>query len=227
MIPIYDNNPTVLHPIVTVTFIIANAAVFLYELSLGPQYLDTLINQMGMVPASLTQGPAQASSAFWTPVSSMFLHGGWMHLLGNMLYLWIFGNNIEDSMGHLRFICFYLIVGLAAAVTHVVLNPTSTVPTIGASGAVSGVLGAYLVLFPHARVRTLLTLGFFIHITYLPAWVLLVLWIGLQFVSQAMQPIDPNAGGVAYAAHIGGFVAGLVLILPFRKYRRKAYSRYT
>ena len=123
MIPIHDNNPTVLQPIVTVTFIIANVAVFLYELSLAPQYLDTFINQMGMIPAALTQGPAQAITAYWTPVSSMFLHGGWMHLLGNMLYLWIFGNNIEDSMGHLRFICFYLLVGIAAAATHVVLSP--------------------------------------------------------------------------------------------------------
>ncbi len=216
-----------LQPIITVTFILANAAVFLFELSLGPKYLDSFINQMGMIPASLTQGPTHVSAAYWTPVTSMFLHGGWMHLIGNMMYLWIFGNNIEDSMGHLRFICFYLLVGLAAAATHVVLNPTSTVPTIGASGAVSGVLGAYLLLFPHARVRTLVTLGFFIHITFLPAWVLLVVWIGFQILSHASQPLDPQAGGVAYAAHIGGFVAGLALILPFRKYRRRLYSRYT
>ena len=164
----------------TVTFILANVVVFLYELSLDSRFLDSFINQMGMVPATLTQGAVSAGGAYWTPLSSMFLHGGWMHLLGNMLYLWIFGNNIEDSMGHLRYISFYLIVGLAAAATHIVLNPTSTVPTIGASGAVSGVLGAYLVLFPHARIRTLVTLGWFIHITYLPAWVLLLVWIGFQ-----------------------------------------------
>ncbi len=188
--------------------------------------LDSFIGQMGMVPATLVQSPIHGNLGYWTPFSSMFLHGGWMHLLGNMLYLWIFGNNIEDSMGHIRFIIFYLVVGLAAAATHIIFNPTSTVPTLGASGAVSGVLGAYLVLFPHARVKTLITFGWFIHFTYLPAWVLLIAWIGLQFLSQTLQPMDPDAGGVAYGAHIGGFIAGLVLILPFRKYRRKNQFRY-
>jgi membrane associated rhomboid family serine protease len=224
LIPLRDDNPTVLWPLVTVTFILANTGVFLYELTLDPRLLDSLIGRMGMVPATLVENPIHGTAGYWTPISSMFLHGGWMHLLGNMLYLWIFGNNIEDSMGHSRFTVFYLLVGLAAAATHVIFNPTSSVPTVGASGAVSGVLGGYLVLFPHARVKTLVTLGWFITIIHIRAWVLLVVWIGFQFLSQAIQPMDPNAGGVAYGAHIGGFVAGLVLILPFRKYRRRFRS---
>ena len=226
MIPLRDDNPTVLWPIVTITLIIANAAVFFYELSLEPRLLETLIYQMGMVPASLLQSPIPGSVGYFTVFTSMFLHGGWMHIIGNMLYLWIFGNNIEDSMGHVRFVIFYLLAGLVAAAAHLALNPASAVPTIGASGAVSGVLGAYLVLFPHARVQTLITFGFFIRMVYLPAWVLLIFWIGLQILNQALSPMDPAAGGVAYAAHIGGFVAGFALILLFRKYRRRTHFRY-
>ena len=230
MIPLRDDNPTVLWPVVTVALIAANALVFFYELSIlsrGSQALDAFIYQAGMVPASLTRGPIPGTGGYSTILSSMFLHGGWMHIIGNMLYLWIFGNNIEDSMGHLSFTIFYLLTGTAAAVAHLAFNPASTVPTIGASGAVSGVLGAYLVLFPHARVQTLVMLGWFIRIVYLPAWVLLIFWIGLQLLNQALAPMDPRTGGVAYAAHIGGFVAGLVLIPLFRKYRRKTHFQYS
>jgi membrane associated rhomboid family serine protease len=226
LIPLRDDNPTVLWPLVTITLILANAAVFFYELMLDPRLLDALIFRMGMVPAAITGAYIPGAGGYSTILTSMFLHGGWMHVIGNMLYLWIFGNNIEDSMGHLRFVFFYLLTGLAAAAAHLALNPLSTVPTIGASGAVSGVLGAYLVLFPHARVQTLITLGFFIRIVYVPAWVLLVFWIGLQLLNQALAPIDPRAGGVAYAAHIGGFVAGVALIPLFRKYRRRSHFRY-
>lgn len=226
MIPLRDDNPTVLWPLVTVTLIVANSAVFLYELFLEPRALSSFFYQMGMVPAAVIRGGTGGTGGYFTVLSSMFLHGGLLHLGGNMLYLWIFGNNIEDSMGHARFIIFYLLAGLAAALTHIVVNPASTIPTVGASGAVSGVLGAYLLLFPHARVKTLVTLGFFWTIVYLPAWVLLIVWIGLQFLSQAVEPMDPTAGGVAYAAHVGGFVAGLALIPLFRKYRRRAHFRY-
>jgi len=227
LIPLRDDNPTVLWPFVTVSLIVANSAVFIYELSLGPRALDSFVYQMGMVPASLLQGGIPGTGGYFTMLSSMFLHGGLLHVAGNMLYLWIFGNNIEDSMGHLRFIIFYLVAGLVAAVTHLALNPVSTVPTIGASGAVSGVLGAYLFLFPHARIKTLVTLVFFWFIVYLPAWVLLIVWIGFQFLSQSLDPMDPTAGGVAYAAHIGGFITGLVLIPLFRKYQRRSYFRYS
>lgn len=226
MIPLRDENPTVLLPLVTVALIAGNAAVFLFELSLEPRALDAFIFRMGMVPASLVETRLPGTGGYLTVFTSMFLHGGWMHVIGNMLYLWIFGNNIEDSMGHLRFIFFYLLTGLAAAAAHLAFNPASTVPTIGASGAVSGVLGAYLVLFPHARILTLIPIFWFIRIVYLPAWVLLIFWIGIQLLNQALSPIDPMGGGVAYAAHIGGFVAGLALIPLFRKYRRRAYFRY-
>lgn len=226
MIPLGDDNPTVLWPLITVSLIAVNTVVFIFELSLGPRALEGFIYQMGMVPAAITQGGMGATGGYFTMVTSMFLHGGPMHLIGNMLYLWIFGNNIEDSMGHLRFIVFYLVAGLAAAITHLVFNPASMIPTIGASGAVSGVLGAYLLLFPHARIKTLVPLGFFWTLVYLPAWLLLIVWIGFQFLSQAVDPMDPTAGGVAYAAHIGGFVAGLGLIPLFRKYRRRTYFRF-
>ncbi|MBI2361049.1 MAG: rhomboid family intramembrane serine protease [Deltaproteobacteria bacterium] len=227
MIPLRDENPTVLLPVVTVALIAANAAIFFYELSLEPRVLEAFIFKAGMVPASLIDARLPGTGGYLTVFSSMFLHGGWMHVIGNMLYLWIFGNNIEDSMGHLRFVFFYFLTGIIAAAAHLALNAASTVPTIGASGAVSGVLGAYLLLFPHARILTLVPLGWFIRIIYLPAWVLLVFWIGIQLLSQALSPIDPTGGGVAYAAHIGGFVAGLALIPLFRKYDRRTYVGYS
>lgn len=226
MIPLRDHNPTVLTPVVTVALIAANTAAFFYELSLDPRYLERFIYQMGMVPSSLLYAHIPGTGGYFTVLTSMFLHGGWLHLIGNMLYLWIFGNNIEDSMGHLRFIVFYLLTGIVAAAAHLVFNPSSSVPTIGASGAVSGVLGAYLVLFPHAQIETLITFGWFIRIVLLPAWALLIVWIGLQFLHQLLEPLSPGGGGVAYAAHIGGFVAGVVLIPLFRKYRRRTYVRY-
>ena len=144
-----------------------------------------------------------------------------MHIIGNMMYLWIFGNNVEDRMGHPRFMFFYLITGVAAACAHIVMQPSSTVPTIGASGAVSGILGAYLILYPRARIKTLLPLGIFFTVVYLPAWFFLIFWIGWQILSQILVPIDANAGGVAYAAHIGGFVAGVLLLPFFRRNRRR------
>ena len=226
MIPLRDDNPTVLWPLVTIGLIIVNSAVFLYELSLlayGPQALDSFIYHMGMVPDSLLHAPIPGTGGYSTILTSMFLHGGWLHLIGNMLYLWIFGNNIEDSMGHLRFTVFYLVMGTVAAITHLVLNAGSDVPTIGASGAVAGVLGAYLILFPRARVKTLVPLGIFLTIIHLPAWVLLLFWIAIQFLHEALAPTDISGGGVAYAAHIGGFIAGMALIPFFRRYRRRIY----
>ena len=228
MIPLGDENPTVLWPIITFTLIAANVVAFLYQLSLlmvDPRLEQALIYQLGLVPAALTHGVFPVGG-YATLVSSMFLHGGWMHLIGNMIYLWIFGNNVEDSMGHLRFILFYLLTGILAAAAHILMQPSSTVPTIGASGAVSGILGAYLILHPRARIKTLVPLGIFLTVVHLPAWFFLIFWIGWQILSQAMVPIDPNAGGVAYAAHIGGFIAGVLLIAFFRKYRRRRYQRY-
>jgi len=227
LIPLGDENPTVLWPIVAFTLIAANVAAFLYQFSLlvvDPRLELALIYQLGLVPAALTHGILPAGG-YATLVSSMFLHGGWMHLIGNMIYLWIFGNNVEDSMGHLRFVVFYLLTGIIAACAHIAMQPSSTVPTIGASGAVSGILGAYLILHPRARIKTLLPLGIFLTVVHLPAWFFLIFWIGWQVFSQALVPVDPNAGGVAYAAHIGGFIAGVLLITFFRKYRRRGYWR--
>ncbi len=228
MIPIGDENPTVLWPVVMLLIIAANVAVFLYQLSLvmvDPRLEQALIYQLGLVPAAITHGILPAGR-YATLVSSMFLHGGWMHIVGNMMYLWIFGNNVEDSMGHLRFLVFYLLTGALAASAHVLMQPSSTVPTIGASGAVSGILGAYLILYPSARIKTLLPFGIFLTVVRLPAWFFLIFWIGWQVLSQTLVPADPKAGGVAYAAHIGGFVAGLLLISLFRKYRRRPYRLY-
>jgi len=229
LIPLSDENPTVLWPIATTAIITANIAAFLYQLSLlvvDPRLEEALIYQLGVVPAAMTHGVLPNVGESYRIVTSMFLHGGWMHIIGNMLYLWIFGNNIEDSMGHFRFVVFYFLTGIIAACAHIAIQPASTIPTIGASGAISGVLGAYLVLYPQARIRTLVPLFVFFTVTYLPAWLFLIVWIGLQVLSQTLLSVAPNAGGVAYAAHIGGFIAGAVLIPFFRKYRRgSSYSR--
>ena len=154
--------------------------------------------------------------AVWTVITSMFLHGSWMHLIGNMLYLWIFGNNVEDAMGHLRFVFFYLLSGSAAVLAQGLAAPASTIPMIGASGAISGVLGAYLLLYPHARVLVLIPLGFYTRTMHLPAMLVLGFWFLLQLLSTALA--DPNQPGVAFGAHAGGFVAGMLLI-PFFKRR--------
>ena len=228
MIPLSDDNPTVLWPVVTILLIAANLAVFAYQIALvavDPSLEESLVHQLGLIPAVVTR-VSFPPRGWSTLVSSMFLHGGWIHIIGNMMYLWIFGNNVEDSMGHLRFMLFYLLTGLLAAAAHIAMQPTSTLPTIGASGAVSGILGAYLILYPRARVRTLLPLGIFWTVMRLPAWFFLVFWIGWQIFSQTIADIDPYSGGVAYAAHIGGFVSGILLIFVFRKYRRQTATRY-
>lgn len=216
MIPLYDDNPTRSPAYVTVAFIALNVLVFFYEISLHPVDLREFVHGYGVIPVRVTSDPT--ADAYLTVVTSMFLHGGWMHLIGNMLYLWIFGNNVEDACGHGRFIVFYLLAGVAAAATQIFLHPNSTVPMIGASGAVSGVLGAYLMLYPRARVLVLVPIFFFVRFFYVPAVVLLVVWFALQLLS-GWATLGDTGGGVAFWAHIGGFVAGIVLI-PFFKRRR-------
>jgi membrane associated rhomboid family serine protease len=221
MIPLHDDNPISIRPVVTVFLIAACAAAFLWQLSLGGDGFERAVYGLGLIPAvlfgsaGLSAELAMAPASF-TVFSSMFLHGGWMHLIGNMLYLWIFGNNIEDSMGHFRFIVFYLLCGVAAALAQALSAPASQIPMIGASGAVSGVLGAYLLLFPHARVQMVVPMGLVLHTFRLPAMVVLGLWIGFQLISSAIT--SSEGGGTAWFAHIGGFVAGMVLI-PLFKYR--------
>ncbi|HLZ34551.1 MAG TPA: rhomboid family intramembrane serine protease [Nitrospira sp.] len=219
MIPLHDDNPTERTPVVTVAFIVACVLVFLYQASLPPQPGETFVFQYGAIPAlvfgeaELPATMAVAVPAYATLITSMFLHGGWMHLIGNMLYLWVFGNNIEDVMGHVRYILFYLICGILAALSHAMTDPASTVPMVGASGAISGVLGAYVLLFPRAHVLVLMP-G--IGMTRVAAGFVLGMWFVMQLLSGGMS-MGSKGGGVAFFAHIGGFLAGMALIGLFKR----------
>lgn len=214
VIPLRDENPTRRFAWVTMAIIALNSAAFAYELSLPTKALQSFIATWALTPASLVGNPADPR--IWlTVIVSMFLHGGWIHLGGNMLYLWIFGNNIEDRLGGVRFIGFYLASGLAAALGQVVAAPTSAVPLIGASGAIAGVLGAYLVMYPRARVLTLIPIFFIFELISVPAVFVIGVWFLMQ-VAQGVGSISnqANAGGVAWWAHVGGFLAGAALIAP-------------
>ncbi len=213
MIPIRDHIPTRRVPVVTYTLIAANFAVFLFELLLSPRSRLLFTYAFGAVPYYITH--AWGVSAALTLVTSMFLHGGWLHILGNMLYLWIFGNNIEDAMGRLGFTVFYFACGLVAGLAQVYAGPNSRVPGIGASGAIAGVLGAYLLLYPRARIDTLFIIGFFIQIGSVPAVIVLGFWFVLQLLNGALSIGVAQSGGVAWFAHIGGFAAGLILVNVF------------
>jgi membrane associated rhomboid family serine protease len=222
VIPLRDDNPAFRPQIVTVAFIVMCVLVWLWQLSFGAQGGQRIVYALGVVPASLLgqqQLPPELSlvAPWMTVFTSMFMHGGWMHLIGNMLYLWVFGDNVEDAMGHGRFVVFYLLCGVAAVLAQALPDPSSTIPMVGASGAISGVLGAYLLLYPHARVLVAIPLGFILHTMRVPAGLVLVLWFGLQLLSSAMA--QPGQGGVAFRAHIGGFIAGMILI-PIFKQRR-------
>ena len=219
MIPLRDDNPTSLKPVITVGLIVLSTLAFFWQLSLGA-HAEAMIQALGVMPAALFGKQVLSPELLQVPaaltvVTSMFLHGGWMHLIGNMLYLWIFGNNVEDAMGHGRFVVFYLLCGTVAVLAQALPAPDSTIPMIGASGAISGVLGAYLLLYPHARVLVLIPLGFFSRMLYLPAMVVLGFWFLLQLLSTLLA--DPNQPGVAFGAHAGGFVAGMLLIPLFKR----------
>lgn len=216
--PLKDHNPTERFPFVTIAIIVLNIAAFVYEISLGSN-LVAFIRDWGATPYNITHGTIASvfpnetttSPPMLTLFTSMFLHGGVMHILGNMLYLWIFGNNVEDLMGPVRFLVFYLACGLIAAGAHIAVNPSSTVPTVGASGAVAGVLGAYLVAYPRARVLTLVFIVIFVRLIELPAAFLLLFWFIVQSLQGFMSISSAQlSGGVAWFAHIGGFVAGLL-----------------
>ncbi len=234
MIPLKDNNPTRNIPVATIAIIAINVLVFLYELALGDR-LNLFIASWGTTPYEIVHnvdlvnpvrygqtiiyhmpGP---SPIYLTILSSMFMHAGFVHIAGNMLYLWIFGNNIEDIMGPFRFVIFYLICGVGASLAHILSGPNSQIPSIGASGAIAGVLGAYLLLFPRARVLTLLFLGYFIRLVEIPALYVLGFWIIIQFFSGilSLTASVEQGGGVAWFAHIGGFVVGLALVRLFQK----------
>jgi len=220
MLPLRDVNPTRHFPIMTVILIAINVLVFIYELILGPQ-VEGFVQSWAIIPYEITHGvdlpPASIQPIYLTLITAMFLHGGFVHIAGNMLFLWIFGNNIEDAMGSLRFLVFYLLCGLAAAFAQIAVDPNSQIPNIGASGAIAGVLGAYLLLFPGAEIQTLVFLGFFVRLVRLPALLFLGLWFVLQLFSGVAGLGMEAMGGVAWFAHIGGFIAGLVLINLFRR----------
>ncbi len=202
----------------TVLLIVVNIAVFLYGALLGKQSEEIFVSSFSLVPARLFSpdaAPGGTMPAGVTIVTSMFLHGGFLHIAGNMLYLWIFGNNIEDAMGSIRFVIFYLLSGVAAAFSQALSNTASIVPMIGASGAISGVLGAYLLLYPRARVLTLMVFGFFVRMVEIPAMFVLGFWFLFQFLSALVSA--GGGGGVAWYAHIGGFVAGMILIGLFKR----------
>jgi membrane associated rhomboid family serine protease len=241
MFPYHDENTTQRAPYVTLALIAINAAAWLLVQGAGSAVpLARSVCELGLIPGELTASvpvgtrfpigeglvcltdPGRQVSNVLT---SMFLHGSWMHLLGNMWFLWLFGNNIEDSMTRPRFLAFYVLSGLGAALAQVFADPSSSVPMVGASGAISGVMGAYLVLFPRVRVFTLVPLGIFITSLALPAWMMLIYWAVLQFFGGVTSIVGEQSGGVAFWAHLGGFVAGVVLIKIFERPDRLASHR--
>ena len=217
MIPLRDSQPSYSPPVMTVTIIAANVLIFLFEFSLDPFSLNHLIYVYGVIPDRFQ---------FSDLITSMFLHGGWMHLIGNMWFLWIYGDNVEDILGRWKFLLFYLLCGIAAGLTHVLTNPLSRVPTIGASGAVAGVMGAYLLKFPHSRILTLVPIFVFFTTVEVPAAFILVYWMVIQLFSGvgSIGYSHLQEGGVAWFAHVGGFLAGMVLVNLFRprpRFRRR------
>jgi hypothetical protein len=220
MIPIRDRNPSGTFPYVTIGIIIVNILIFLYELSLGSG-LGEFIMKFGVVPLKVSyysQVPDLTFiNTFFPFISSMFLHGGFVHLIGNMWFLWIFGDNIEDKLGHFKFIAFYFLCGIIASSVHVFFNSQSNVPCVGGSGAIAGVLGAYMITFPHARVVTIVPLFVFIQVMELPAMVVLGFWFVIQFFNGAATITASTSGaGVAWWAHIGGFAAGVIILYIMR-----------
>ena len=214
MIPLRDENPTRTTPFIVYGLIALNIVAFIYNGSLGPQSRNPLAG-FELIPAELFTGrdvgPITPVAPWLTIFTSMFLHANLLHIAGNMLYLWIFGNNIEDVIGHFKFLLFYLLAGLGAAAAQILTNPLSTVPMVGASGAIAGVLGAYLILFPRARIISLIFLFYLVQVTALPASLVLGMWIVLQVINSLLM--SRMGGGVAYMAHVGGFAAGVLMIL--------------
>lgn len=227
MIPLRDINPRYSTPFVTILLIVANVLVFLFQVSLGPQVGEQFAFVYGMVPARIEWAIARPDitlgDALVPLLTSIFLHGGWLHLTGNMWFLWVFGDNVEDRLGHFRYLAFYLICGVGAGVVHTMFNLGSAIPAVGASGAISGVLGAYLMLFPGTRVVTLIPLFVFFFTVELPAIILLGYWFLIQALSGVASLGARPSGGVAWWAHIGGFALGFLLVRMFRPSRRTVY----
>ena len=240
MIPLYDDNPRDSVPIVTIGLIAVNILVYLWQVSVGSGvfYAYTMIPSWvtqhvpGQMVSQVTDGirvftvakdiPTALSPAWLTIFTSMFMHGGFMHIAGNMLYLWVFGDNIEVALGKVKYLMFYLLVGAAATVAHIASNPSSQIPTLGASGAIAGVMGGYILLYPTTNVKCLVPWGFFSTLMDVPAWIVLGIWFGYQILLNMWGGGGHTGGGVAYMAHIGGFIAGAVLIKLFGGRRRES-----
>ncbi|HEY3231934.1 MAG TPA: rhomboid family intramembrane serine protease [Roseiflexaceae bacterium] len=229
MLPIGDVNPTRRFPIINYLLIAANIALFIYELSLGERRLDLFIETWGVrstdVIGLLGGDMRLLMPVLITSLVSMFLHGGWLHIGGNMLFLWVFGDNVEDNFGSFAYLIFYLLSGFGAVLAQAFLTPQSEIPSIGASGAISGVLAAYLLLYPGASIRALLFIFIFFTVVRVPAWLMIIIWFGTQLLNglASVTSTVRMTGGVAYGAHIGGFVAGLLLTLLFRKPQRTRF----
>jgi membrane associated rhomboid family serine protease len=229
MLPLRDANRSSTWPLVTFGLIVLNALAFFYELGQGDR-LDQFLLDYGLVPVKVVYfgriaGLDLLGDVAVPALASIFLHGGWLHLLGNMWFLWIFGDNVEDCLGHFRFALFYLLAGLAGGAAQVFASPQSGVPIIGASGAIAGVLGAYMIRFPRARILTLVPIFVFIQFVELPAFVVLLFWFALQFFNGTLAIASQMGGGVAWWAHIGGFAAGMAMILVFPNRRRRVQYR--
>jgi membrane associated rhomboid family serine protease len=228
VIPISDSPPRRSFPFVNILIIFTNIAVFIYEMGLGRGQLEAFVQSVGTIPVEILSGrdlpPPAPGPVYITLVTAMFVHGGFLHIASNMLYLWVFGDNIEDTYGHVPYALLYLVWGIAAGLTHVFINAYSDVPSVGASGAIAGVLGAYLVLFPKAQIRTVLLLGPFFTITRLSAIFLIGFWFVTQLFSglAALDVATEQTGGVAVWAHIGGFMAGFMMALVFHPSRPSA-----
>lgn len=226
MLPLSDDNSARrVQPVVTYALIAINVLIYIYEFTLGQgRAFSNFLDDWATVPEKISNG-----ENLYTLVTAAFLHGSWFHLLSNMLFLWIFGDNVEDVMGHVKYLVFYLLCAVGAGLAQVMIDPNSAVPMVGASGAISGLLAAYIVLFPHGRIRTLIFLGIFITSMMLPAWIMIGYWIFLQVIS-GVTSLAPNGGestggGVAFFAHIGGFVVGFLLVWIFRDRDRTADQR--
>jgi membrane associated rhomboid family serine protease len=231
LLPLRDDNPHTTTPVVNYALIAACVAVFLWQVGLDDRAEEIAVLAYGLIPGTLFGKVLVAPEVHRLPgvltiFTSMFLHGGWLHLIGNMWFLWIYGDNVEDILGPFKYLVFYLACGVAAGLTHVLTNPDSRVPTIGASGAIAGVMGAYMVKFPHSRIVTLVPIFFFVTLVEIPAAIMLVYWFVLQVFSGvgAMAYSSVSQGGVAWFAHAGGFLAGMILVSVMRprpRYRRR------
>ncbi len=227
MIPLTDENPTDTIPIVNILLIITNISVFIYQNYFVPGGAQPLFLKLGFIPYELSHlvdiNPKNLVPFPLTIFTAMFMHGGWLHLLSNMLYLWIFGDNIEDILGHVKYLVFYMLCGIAATLVHGFINIDSQIPTIGASGAIAGILGAYMLLYPRARIKTLLIIIFFVKIVYIPAIIILGFWILIQVISGFTEYGLRTGSGIAWFAHIGGFIAGMALIAVIKKRKRRRH----